>query len=81
MNIEIKTKFNIGDTVYVPEYYEIYWANPVPYIITDIFIKVVRNCNIVITYRLLQSELTDVVSENFLFSTYEDCKLWCEKQK
>ncbi len=80
MELAIKTKFNIGDTVYAPEVYEVYWANPVPYIITDIFIKVARNHNIVITYRLLQDELTDVVSEKFLFATYEECKLWCKEQ-
>lgn len=80
MKITIDSKFNIGDTVYTPECYEIYWANPVPYIVTDIFVKVTRNKNICITYRLLQDELTDVVSENFLFATYEECKQWCNEQ-
>ena len=81
MELTIKTKFNIGDTVYVPEIYDVYWANPVPYIITDIFIKVTRNKDIIITYHLLQDELTDVVSERFLFGTYEECKRWCDLQE
>ena len=80
MDLTIKTKFNIGDIVYAPECYEIYWANNIPYVVTDIFIKVARNRSVVITYRLLQDELTDVVSENFLFATYEECKQWCNEQ-
>ena len=80
MKITIDSKFNIGDAVFVPECYEIYWANPTQHIVKDIFIKVTRNRSVSITYRLLQNELTDVVSENFLFATYEECKLWCDQQ-
>lgn len=80
MEVNINTKFNIGDTVYAPDSYEVYWANPVPYVVTDILIRTTRTNNIVITYQLLQDELTDVVSEHFLFATHEECKQWCEIQ-
>lgn len=79
MTLNIDTKFNIGDTVYSPECYEVYWANNRPYVITDIFIKIAHN-RTSITYRIIQDQLTDVVSENFLFSTYEECKQWCGEQ-
>lgn len=80
MKLSVETKFNIGDTVYSPECYETYFANKKPYVVTDIFIKVTRANEIVITYRLLQDELTDVTSEHFLFATYDECKQWCHKQ-
>lgn len=80
MDLNISTKYNIGDTVYIPDFYHSYWANPTPYIITDIFIQVARNHNITIRYRVMQAELTDLVFENFIFATYEECTKWCEKQ-
>ena len=81
MTLNIDTKFNIGDTVYAPEYYGAYFVNNRPYVITDIFVKIARNNRVSLTYRIMQDELTDVVSENFLFSTYEECKQWCDEQK
>ena len=80
MNLNINTKYNIGDTVYVPDLYEVYIANSTPYTIIDILIQVARNHNITIRYRVMQAELTDLVSEHFIFSTYEECTKWCEKQ-
>ena len=80
MKLEIETKFNIGDTVYAPECYEIYWANPVPYVVTDILVQVTRTNSIVVKYRLMQDELRDVIAERFLFSTYEECTKWCKEQ-
>ena len=79
MKLSIETKFIIGDAVYAVECYEVYWANPVPYVVTDIFIKVTHTNDVVITYRLLQDELTDVISEKILFATHEECKQWCEE--
>ena len=80
MKLNLETKFNVGDTVYATDSYEVYWANPVPYSVTDIFIKVAKTKDVVITYRLIQDELTDVVAEKFLFNTYEECTKWCEEQ-
>ena len=80
MTLNLDTKFNVGDAVYAPEYYGVYFANNRPYVVTDIFVKIARNQRVSITYRIMQDELTDVISENFLFSTYEECKQWCGEQ-
>ena len=80
MKFNIDTKFNIGDAVYSAEPYEIYLANPMPYFVTDICIRATRTKDVVITYKLIQNKLTDVVAENFLFATYEECKRWCDER-
>lgn len=81
MKIKIDTKFNIGDVVYTPEFYDVYFASKTPHTITDIFVKASHNQNVAVTYRIIQGQLTDVVSEKFLFATYEECRQWCDEQQ
>ena len=78
MTINLNTKFNLGDQVYVAETYEDYWANSEPSIVTDVFIKI-NNSTTTVLYRLKQGEFFDVVSEYFIFATYDECKQWCEE--
>lgn len=78
MTITIETKFNIGDAVYVAEFWEVDYANPDPYIIVGISAHINEHA-IKITYRVEQNEVISNVSEDFLFATYEECTKWCEK--
>jgi hypothetical protein len=74
----IYTKFNVGDTVYAAETYEIYWANKNPYIVIDVLIKI-DDSGQTVTYRIKQGEIVDTISEHLLFATYEECTKWCDE--
>ena len=80
MKLSIKTKFNIGDTVYIAECYEDYWfAYKNPFIVSDILIS--ANSRIMhISYEIQQDNFTHRVPESWAFSTYEECAKWCKKQ-
>lgn len=80
MDINIKTKFNIGDAVYVAEaYYELY-ACKEPRIITDIlFCGNARHTSV--RYELTHNGDSDVVPETWVFGSYEDCTKWCEEHR
>ena len=81
MNINIETKFNIGDTVYVTEYYnDIYYASKRRCIISHI--SIYANPNLVIAYNVIDKDLDMMseYSESMLFSTYEECKKWCDEK-
>lgn len=79
MDINIRTKYNIGDTVYVAINYYEYYPQKIPYIITDISVKVNEQHSI-IAYSIKQDGCIDCVSEEWLFDTYEECTNWCKKQ-
>lgn len=78
MTLTINTKFNIGDTVFVPAcYYELY-AQRESYTIKDILINV--RCNkTYVRYEIEQDGCIDIVSENWTFATYEECEEWCRE--
>ena len=78
MKVNLETKFNIGDVVYVAETYEVCYANKTPYTITDIIVRLDED-TIKIVYNLHQNYTTTTVSENFLFATYEECVQWCKE--
>lgn len=74
----INTKFNIGDPVYVARIYDEPYACKDQRVITDILINGnPRHVNI--QYEVLCNGRYDIVSEGFVFETYEDCVKWCEK--
>lgn len=80
MKLSIETKFNIGDTVYIAERFEDWFAYKKPYIIFDISIS--ANSQIVrILYEVQQDRFTDSVPEDLVFSTYEECVKWCDECK
>ena len=79
MEINISTKYNIGDKVYVAECYYDYYPQQIPYTITDLLIKV-DDKRIALIYEIEQNGMTDSVPEEWIFDTYAECTKWCEKQ-
>ena len=75
MDINIKTKYNIGDTVYIPECYEEFFPSK-PFKVTGVLMKVSTNTTL-IQYQLQSNEYEETVAEQQVFSTYEDCTKWC----
>lgn len=75
MDINIKTKFNVGDKVYIPMLYHDFYAHNTPQVIEGIRIDIQDKMRI--TY-LLDGEWHKV-SEDRIFATHEECKQWCEK--
>ena len=79
MKITLDTKFDIGDTVYAADHYDVFYANRKPYIISDIIINI-NNRDIRTMYCVEQGNCTDRFPEHWLFNTYEGCTKWCEEQ-
>ena len=73
----IKTKFKVGDTVYVADLYHDYYARHMPCVITNIIINITNN-NMLIVYCVECGEYMNRLPESWLFSTYEECEKWCE---
>jgi hypothetical protein len=78
MDINITTKYSIGDEVYVADCYYDYYPQITPYIITDILITV--NNKVVVRYRIERDGCSNSVPEEWIFETYAECTKWCEKQ-
>lgn len=78
MKLSIETKFNIGDTVYLAECFEDWFAYEKPYIISDISISANRQTTHIL-YKVQQDGFTDRVPEDWVFGTYEECKKWCDE--
>lgn len=74
----VETKFNIGDSVYVAEPYEAYWANKEPYVVVNVVIRVSADHTIIIYYIKQGQSITSALERN-LFSTYVECAKWCEE--
>jgi hypothetical protein len=79
MNINITTKYNIGDKVYVAGCYYDYYPQQIPHIVTDILIKV-DDERIILRYEIEQNGVIEFVPEELMFATYAECTKWCEKQ-
>lgn len=80
MKIEVETKFNVGDFVYIPELYHHEWfALKRPFEIYKIIVKTYGN-TIYICYELLDETLFER-KEDFVFASYEECEQWCEIEK
>ena len=78
MKLSIETKFNIGDTVYIAECYEDWFAYKESCIISDISISANSQTTHVL-YEVQQDGFTDLVPEDWIFSTYDECKKWCDE--
>ena len=78
MKLSIETKFNIGDTVYIAECYEDWFAYKKPCVISDISISA-NSKTTHILYEVQQDGLTDRVPEDWVFGTYEECIKWCDE--
>lgn len=79
MKLSIETKFNIGDTVYIAERFEDWFAYKKPHIISDISISASSKA-VHILYEVQQDGFTDSVPEDLVFSTYEECAKWCNER-
>jgi hypothetical protein len=74
----IKTRFNIGDMVYIPYNYEVYISNPTPYVIRSVTIKIYTD-ETSIMYEVEQNNIIDYVTEKWVCATNEECIKWCEE--
>lgn len=78
MDINIKTKYNIGDLVYTAGLYHELYPISNPYIIKNILVN--GNINkICINYEIEQNRCIERISESWLFPTYAECTKWCEE--
>ena len=71
--MKIETKYNIGDTIYIPEYYEEYFPSK-PLQIDSILIT----SNYIVKY-ILNSSGYMALEEQNIFKTYNECNEWCNK--
>lgn len=78
MNINISTKFNIGDTVYIPELYEDFFPNPKPQTVHGISVDA-DSKGVKIRYYIGGECRINSMPERWLFSSYEECTKWCEE--
>ena len=78
MKITINTRYNVGDTVYIIDNCEEFYAHRLPYIITDVFINA-SSRKINVLYDVKQDNFTYRLPENWIFRTYEECKKWCDE--
>ncbi len=76
MKITIDTKFNIGDRIYAADHYYDYYTSHMPYIISDIIIKM-DGRRTQVTYCVDRGSYTDHFPEEWCFGTYEECAKWC----
>ena len=79
MNIIVNTKFNIGDKVYIANYYHDFYVTEKPHIIKDVLV-VINSNKTMIRYEVEQNGSTDCVPEYWVFPSYEECAEWCESQ-
>ena len=78
MKLSIATKFNIGDTIYIAECDEDWFAYKKPCVISDISISA-NSKTTHILYEVQQDGLTNRVPEDWVFGTYEECIKWCDE--
>ena len=74
MNINVETKFNIGDMVYCPEPYWWWIPNTEPMQIVSIDIQYRTIAKIIILYSLSDG---CTYPEELCFVSREECKQWC----
>lgn len=89
MDIQVKTKFNIGQEVYVcnqtrhfimGEYKTKFIPMNIPLVITQIMICVDAKHSSVQYHLFGNNNIKYSYSENLLFDSFEDVTEWCNKQ-
>ena len=81
MNININTKYNIGDTVYVAWCYNGEFVPEIqPYVINTVY-TYTKNENIKISYGIVDNNdgLEMEIPEDACFRSYAKCTKWCEE--
>ena len=81
MDINITTKYNIGDTVYTAQCYYGDFFPSKACTITDIRVMALGvNNPPTIIYDIINDGIEDVINEPSCFDTYAECSKWCTKQ-
>lgn len=78
MKVTTETKFDIGSKVYNAELYHEYYAEKDPYTVVGVSIHISDHA-MKTTYRIERGGIIRFTSENFIFSTYDECTKWCEE--
>lgn len=78
MELTIKTKFNIGDKVYVVDHYYELYARKTPGVITSVWVCS-NTRHTIIRYEVKFDGNTEEVPESWVFSSYEECAKWCDE--
>ena len=79
MEINLNTKFDIGDMVYIAERYYDYYASKNPCTVIGISINISNN-NTKIMYNLSQNDLTYLMPEDLVFTNHKECAEWCKER-
>ena len=77
MNINVTTKFNIGDTVHTIYHYEEYWCvEHDEFIVQEI--RIARSLSgTYIIYVLKNGAYSTQCPEEYCFDSYDSAKAWC----
>lgn len=78
ITLTLKTKFNIGDRVYVANRDYEFYPNPKTHIIKDIFVDINRQ-RVRIMYVVEQNGISECIPEDCAFETYVECAKWCKE--
>jgi hypothetical protein len=82
MKIEVDTKFNIGDIVYVPEPHMIWLGTGEPSKVIGVRVECSFDNNGILNTKILY-ELSNGLfycNETICFSTSEECQRWCRER-
>ena len=79
MKITIKTKFGIGDSVYVAVPYHEYYADSEPWTVVGIAVYLNEHAEKII-YHIERDSTIDSISEKMVFATYAECLEWCDNK-
>lgn len=80
MKIEVETRFNIGDLVYLPGFDgEEFRPRKKPFEVQSFWLYYDPNTQKVIVSYDLNDDLLGY-SESACFASYEECEQWCEKR-
>ena len=78
MKLTIDTKFNVGDTVYVADYYYDFYTVSKPCVVTEIRI-IINSVNTYVSYIIMDDNNIYITkSELYLFRSYDECAAYCK---
>lgn len=76
MDIEVSTKFNIGDSVYFPEFLYGEYYSSMQYIVRGV--RLIFDADkMMIEYTVQCGDSTYDLIESMCFRSYDECKEWC----
>lgn len=78
ITITLKTEFNIGDKVYVANCYHEFYPSSQSHTIKDIWVDINAQ-RTQIRYIVECNGVSECVSEDYLFDTYDKCAQWCKE--